>query len=176
HHGGAAAGARERAGARGTVGQGERGGMSRELNGRTRGERATTGEGERGRVGAEINGRTRGNRATTGQGERGRVGEDINGRTRRGASTTGQAPSERSTNRNANTNANVNANTNVNANVRLNAGQRSRIHSAIFANRSITRLSRADFDVRVNAVVPRHVHLVAVPADVVRIYPRFRRD
>jgi hypothetical protein len=24
--------------------------------------------------------------------------------------------------------------------------------------------------------VPRHVHLVPVPEDVVRIYPRFRRD
>jgi hypothetical protein len=30
--------------------------------------------------------------------------------------------------------------------------------------------------VRVDAVVPHRVHLVAVPENVVRIYPRFRRD
>jgi hypothetical protein len=58
----------------------------------------------------------------------------------------------------------------------LDGRQRSRIHSAIFAHRGITRLSHADFDIRVNAIVPRHVHLVPVPEDVVRIYPRFRRD
>jgi hypothetical protein len=30
--------------------------------------------------------------------------------------------------------------------------------------------------VRVNAVVPRSMRLAAVPEEVVRIYPRFRRD
>jgi len=67
-------------------------------------------------------------------------------------------------------------NANVNTNVNLNAQQRTRIHSAVFADRSVTRLSRANFDVRVNAVLPHRVHLSPVPADVVRIHPRFRRD
>jgi hypothetical protein len=147
---------------RATTGEGEHSRMGRELNGRNR---DTIGERERGRVGREFNGR---NRETTGEGERGRMGREFNNRSRE---TTGQ-----SVNRNAH--VNTTADVNGSGNVRLDARQRSRIHSAIFADRHIPRLSRSrvDFDVRVDAVVPRRVHLAAVPEDVVRIYPRFRRD
>jgi hypothetical protein len=45
----------------------------------------------------------------------------------------------------------------------------------VLSRRNIPRVSNLDVDVRVNSVIPRSVRLVAVPEDVVRIYPRFRR-
>jgi hypothetical protein len=46
----------------------------------------------------------------------------------------------------------------------------------IIGRRDIPRVSNIDVDVRVGAVVPRSVRFVSVPEEIVRIYPRFRRD
>jgi len=61
-----------------------------------------------------------------------------------------------------------------NAGAGLNAEQRARLHDMLASRRDIPRvLSMAD--VRLNAIVPRSVRLAAVPEEIVRIYPRFRR-
>jgi len=61
-----------------------------------------------------------------------------------------------------------------NASVELNAQQRERLREIVAARRDIPRVSNLA-DVRVNAVIPRSVRLAAIPDEVVRIYPRFRR-
>ncbi len=61
-----------------------------------------------------------------------------------------------------------------NASVALNAQQRERLREIVSARRDIPRVSNLA-DVRVNAVIPRSVRLAAIPDEVVRIYPRFRR-
>ena len=61
-----------------------------------------------------------------------------------------------------------------NAGAGLNAEQRARLREILSARRDIPRVSNLA-DVRVNAVIPRSVRLAAIPEEVVRIYPRFRR-
>jgi hypothetical protein len=61
-----------------------------------------------------------------------------------------------------------------NAGAGLNAEQRARLREILSARRDIPRMSNLA-DVRVNAVIPRSVRLAAIPDEVVRIYPRFRR-
>jgi hypothetical protein len=61
-----------------------------------------------------------------------------------------------------------------NAGAGLNAEQRARLREILAARRDIPRMSNLA-DVRINAVIPRSVRLAAVPDEVVRIYPRFRR-
>ncbi len=63
---------------------------------------------------------------------------------------------------------------NRNAGAGLNAEQRARLREILSARRDIPRVSNLA-DVRVNAVIPRSVRLAAIPEEVVRIYPRFRR-
>jgi hypothetical protein len=60
--------------------------------------------------------------------------------------------------------------------VGLNAQQRMRLREILSARRDIPRVSNLETDVRVNAFAPKGVRLAAVPEEVVRIYPRFRRD
>jgi hypothetical protein len=54
------------------------------------------------------------------------------------------------------------------------AQQRERLREIVAARRDIPRVSNLP-NVRVNAVVPRNVQLAAIPEEVVRMYPRFRR-
>ena len=61
-----------------------------------------------------------------------------------------------------------------NAGAGLNAEQRARLREILSARRDIPRVSNLA-DVRINAVIPRSVRLAAIPEEVVRIYPRFRR-
>jgi hypothetical protein len=61
-----------------------------------------------------------------------------------------------------------------NAGAGLNAEQRARLREILAARRDIPRVSNLS-DIRVNAVIPRSVRLAAIPEEVVRIYPRFRR-
>jgi hypothetical protein len=56
----------------------------------------------------------------------------------------------------------------------VTAQQRERIREIVSARRYLPRVSNLP-DVRVNAVIPRSVRLAAIPEEVVRIYPRFRR-
>src|SRR6266446_6587249 len=63
---------------------------------------------------------------------------------------------------------------NRNAGAGLNAEQRARLREILAARRDIPRVSNLA-DVRINAVIPRSVRLAAIPDEVVRIYPRFRR-
>jgi pyruvate/2-oxoglutarate dehydrogenase complex dihydrolipoamide acyltransferase (E2) component len=59
-------------------------------------------------------------------------------------------------------------------NASLNAEQRARLREIVAARQDIPRLSNLS-GVRLNAVIPRNVRLAAIPEEVVRIYPRFRR-
>jgi hypothetical protein len=61
-----------------------------------------------------------------------------------------------------------------NAGAGLNAEQRVRLREILAARRDIPRVSNLS-DVRINAVIPRSMRLAAIPDEVVRIYPRFRR-
>jgi hypothetical protein len=61
-----------------------------------------------------------------------------------------------------------------NAGAGVNAEQRTRLREILAARRDIPRVSNLS-DVRINAVIPRSVRLAAIPDEVVRIYPRFRR-
>jgi hypothetical protein len=61
-----------------------------------------------------------------------------------------------------------------NAGAGLNAEQRARLREILAARRDIPRVSNLS-DIRINAVIPRSVRLAAIPDEVVRIYPRFRR-
>lgn len=55
----------------------------------------------------------------------------------------------------------------------LSQEQNVRIREDIIKNRA-ARVDNVDFALNVGAVVPRHIHLVPLPARVVRIMPRYR--
>jgi Protein of unknown function (DUF1236) len=140
---------------------GQRGSNAREAQGPER-SRGTTGQNnerlqERSRTSREQRGRPEG--STTGQSERRFEGNNRSNQRfeERGNRSTTVGRSERT-------------------NVELNDQQRSRIRTVVTSHRNIPRLSSANFDVRVGGVVPRSVRFVAVPEDIWRIYPRWRRD
>ena len=149
--------------ARGAQGS-ERGRANLDARGRVE-ERGRLGENkggrfnERGRLGANEGGRFNERGRVE---ERGRLGANERGRfdERSRAETTGRASSS----------------TRTDVGVNLSSEQRTRIHDMVFSRRDIPRVSNLDVDVRVNSVIPRSMRLAAVPEDVVRIYPRFRRD
>jgi len=143
---------------------GERGSNARGAQGPERGRASAEERGrveERGRLGTNERGRFEERdrveqRGRLGASERGRSGE------RSRVETTGRASSS--------------TRTDADVGVNLSSEQRTRIHDMVLARRDIPRVSNLDVDVRVNSVIPRRVRLAAVPEDVVRIYPRFRRD
>jgi hypothetical protein len=61
------------------------------------------------------------------------------------------------------------------ARVGLTSEQRAHLREIVTARRDIPRVSNLP-SVRINAVVPRNVHLAPVPDEIARYYPRFRRD
>ena len=153
---------------RGRIGANERGRQedrSRLDERGRRNERGQLGANERGRRDLEERGR-RDERGQLGANERARRDEggrlDERGRLeeRSRAETTGRATSSTRTD---------------NIGVNLSSEQRTRIHDIVLSRRDIPRVSNLDVDVRVDSVIPRSVRLVAVPEDVVRVYPRFRR-
>src|SRR5581483_8049526 len=60
------------------------------------------------------------------------------------------------------------------ASLQLNDEQRSRIREVFVRHHDIPRVTHLDVDVRPGVVLHRRVHFVAVPSDVIRIYPQFR--
>jgi len=141
----------------------QRGSNAREAQGPER-SRGTTGQNterlqERSRTSREQRDRSRFEGSTTGQSERRFEGNNRSNQRfeERGNRSTTVGRSERT-------------------NVELNEQQRTRIREVVTSHRNIPRLSRVNFAVRVGAVVPRTVRFIAVPEDIVRIYPRFRRD
>jgi uncharacterized protein DUF1236 len=116
---------------------------------------------ERGRLGANERGRFNERSQVD---ERGRLGTNERGRfNERGrAETTGRGSTS--------------TRTDADVGVNLSSEQRTRIHEMVLSRRDIPRVSHLGVDVRVNSVIPRSVRLAAVPEDVVRVYPRFRRD
>ncbi|HMA71936.1 MAG TPA: DUF1236 domain-containing protein [Xanthobacteraceae bacterium] len=134
---------------------GERGSNARGAQGPERGQAE-----ERGHLGANERGRVE-ERGRVGANERGRIDERGQLQERGRAETTGRASS--STRSEFDTS-------------NLSSEQRTRIHDVVVSRRDIPRVSNLDVDVRVNSVIPRSVRLAAVPSEVVRIFPRFRRD
>lgn len=60
---------------------------------------------------------------------------------------------------------------------RLTPEQRQRVQEILAARRDIPQATNLlPGDIRVNGLVPRNVRLVAIPAEVGRIFPRLRRD
>jgi len=145
---------------------GERGSNAREAQGPERG-RGTTGQGsdrtrERsGTAAREQRDRSRSEGSTTGQSER------------RFEGTTGQSDRREGSRDRSDRSSTVGRGERTN--VEINEQQRSRIRDVVISNRNIPRVSNVNFDIRVGTVVPRSVRFVAVPEDIVRIYPRFRR-
>ncbi len=60
------------------------------------------------------------------------------------------------------------------ASVALRPEQRTRLREIVTARQDIPRISNLT-GVRVNALVPRNVRLAAIPDELARMYPRFRR-
>ena len=60
------------------------------------------------------------------------------------------------------------------ASLALTPEQRARLREIVTARQDIPRISNLT-GIRVNALIPRNVRLVAIPEDVARMYPRFRR-
>jgi len=60
---------------------------------------------------------------------------------------------------------------------RLTPEQRQRLQEILAARRDIPQATNLlPGDIRVNGLVPRGVRLVTIPAEVVRVFPRFRHD
>jgi hypothetical protein len=60
------------------------------------------------------------------------------------------------------------------ARVGLSPDQRARLREIVAARQDLPRVSNLT-GIRVNAVVPRNVRLAAIPEELARMYPRFRR-
>jgi len=130
-------------------------------------DRERTGQSERnqpGRTGADSD-RNRGDRAgSDNERDRNRAGSE-NERNRTGQSERNQTgQSGRDSTTSSRTNVNVN----------LTSEQRTRIHEVAVKHRDIPRVSNVNVDIRVGTRIPRTVNLVAVPEDIVTIYPQFR--
>ena len=146
---------------------GERGSNAREAQGPERG-RGTTGQGTD---------RTRERAGTTSreQRDRGRFEGSTTGQSERREGTTGQSD-RRFEGSNDRRDRSTTTGRRERADVQINEQQRSRIRDVIVSRRNIPRVSNIDVDLRVGTVVPRSVRFVSVPEEIVRIYPRFRRD
>jgi len=57
--------------------------------------------------------------------------------------------------------------------VQLSSEQRDHIKSVVTTNRT-ARVDHVDFDVKVGTRVPRSVHIVALPEEIIRIVPQYR--
>jgi len=168
---------------------GEQGGARQErsnMRGAQGPERRELTPGQRGSNAREAQGPER-SRGTTGQSserlqERSRTSREQRDRSRLEGSTTGQSERRFEGNNRSNQrfeergNRSTTVGRSERTNVELNEQQRTRIREVVTSHRNIPRLSRVNFAVRVGAVVPRTVRFIAVPEDIVRIYPRFRRD
>jgi hypothetical protein len=80
----------------------------------------------------------------------------------------GQQPSQEKTGQSSTTNTNVNVN--------LNAEQRTKIRETVIRRSDAPRLSKSNinFNLSVGTTVPRSVHVVALPAEVIEIHPAWR--
>jgi len=58
--------------------------------------------------------------------------------------------------------------------VKLTTEQRTKIRKVVVDEHKIPRLSKVDFNIRVGVKVPRTVHFVAVPEEIIAIYPAWR--
>ncbi|WP_424631986.1 DUF1236 domain-containing protein [Bradyrhizobium sp. SYSU BS000235] len=63
--------------------------------------------------------------------------------------------------------------TSTNVDVNINSQQRTRINRSI-ARLDVKPITNVNFSVSVGTVVPRHVHLRTIPADIVEIVPQYR--
>jgi len=62
----------------------------------------------------------------------------------------------------------------TNVNVNLTSEQRTKIHSVVLREGNAPRVANVNFRLSVGTVVPRSVHVVAVPASIVEIQPAWR--
>lgn len=60
------------------------------------------------------------------------------------------------------------------ASAALTTEQRSRIRTTVLQGGNVNRVSNVNFNIRVGTVVPRSVHLVAVPPTIVEVHPAWR--
>ncbi|MBO0717801.1 MAG: DUF1236 domain-containing protein [Rhizobiales bacterium] len=112
------------------------------------------------------------------RGERGNLkgAQDQRGTNMKGAQEKGGNATERNaTEQNGRTGVNVGERGEHGGSVQLSEGQRSQIKTVI-GRGSGPRLSRseASFDISVGTRVPRSVHFVTLPSEIVRIVPQYR--
>jgi hypothetical protein len=60
------------------------------------------------------------------------------------------------------------------ANVNLTSEQRTKIHSVVIKEKNAPRVASVNFKLTVGTVVPKSVHVIAVPASIVEIQPAWR--
>jgi hypothetical protein len=153
----------------GTTGQGtgsqmDRGSSGGQMDrGQSQGERGGQGAGERGQSGTTQNrdqtqprtgqgeGSPKGQTGQTGQGGQDGVRQGQGGtnqKTGQGQTSTGSAS--------------------------LNTEQRTRIRETVLRGGNVNRVSNVNFNISVGTVVPRSVHLVAVPSTIVEVHPAWR--
>src|SRR5262245_9478218 len=56
----------------------------------------------------------------------------------------------------------------------LNTEQRTKIRETVLKGGNVNRVSNVNFNINVGTVVPRSVHLVAVPSTIVEVHPAWR--
>jgi len=56
----------------------------------------------------------------------------------------------------------------------ISVQQRTQIRETVLKQSNAPRVSKVDFDVRVGVAVPRSVHVVVLPEDVIRFHPAWR--
>src|SRR5215211_1889093 len=130
----------------------------------------TTGQGtgsqmDRGSSGGQMDrGQSQGERGGQGAGERGQSGTTQNRdqtqpRTGQGEGQKGQTGQTGQTGTGS---------------ASLNTEQRTRIRETVLRGGNVNRVSNVNFNISVGTVVPRSVHLVAVPSTIVEVHPAWR--
>ena len=143
----------------GTTGQGtgsqmDRGSSGGQMDrGQSQGERGGQGAGERGQSGTTQNRDQTQPRTGQGEGQKGQTGQT--GQTGQSKQQTGQGQTSTGS-------------------ASLNTEQRTRIRETVLRGGNVNRVSNVNFNISVGTVVPRSVHLVAVPSTIVEVHPAWR--
>jgi hypothetical protein len=133
----------------GTTGQGTGSQMDRGSSSQMdRGERTGQGAGERGKEGTTRDQA----QPRQGEGQKGQTGQ------------TGQTGTKQQTGQGQTSTGSAS----------LNTEQRTRIRETVLRGGNVNRVSNVNFKISVGTVVPRSVHLVAVPSTIVEVHPAWR--
>jgi hypothetical protein len=138
-----------------------------------RGQERTQGQNERGQERSTQGQNPRGQERTQGQNEREQNrtpgGNREQARPEQGQNQRGQQP-----NRTEGRGEQGNRATGGTSSVNLSSEQRTRLRQTVIDARGAPKVSRVDFPVTEGTIIPRTVHVVAVPETLVEIHPEWR--